>query len=247
MLFWIGMRSQQAYPRTSLAPSLLQDSVEAGEGTPTPMLSVRDLSRKQIQEHIDATNEHLPKDRHVTISLVNSSRNFVVTGAPISLHGLNLRLRKVKAPTGLDQTRIPFTERKQRFVNRFLPITVPFHSPLLSEAFKQIQDDLSSIKMVASKLTLPVYDTNTGEDLRAQQDKDIVPDLVRMITQDPVNWEQATVFDGATHILDFGPGGISGLGVLTKRNKAGTGVHVILAGAMDGTNAEIGYKPEIFD
>ncbi|ETN42931.1 uncharacterized protein HMPREF1541_02089 [Cyphellophora europaea CBS 101466] len=247
MLFWIGMRSQQAYPRTSLAPSLLQDSVEAGEGTPTPMLSVRDLSRKQLQAHIDATNEHLPEDRHVSISLINSSRNFVITGAPISLHGLNLRLRKVKAPTGLDQTRTPFTERKQRFVNRFLPITAPFHSPLLTEAHKQIQDDLSSIKIPASRLTIPVYDTNSGEDLRAQQAKDIVPDLVRMICQDPVHWEQATVFDGATHILDFGPGGISGLGVLTKRNKDGTGVHVILAGTMDGTNTEVGYKPELFD
>ena len=247
MLFWIGMRSQQAYPRTSLAPSILQDSVEAGEGTPTPMLSVRDLSQKQVQEHINATNEHLPKDRHVAISLINSSRNFVVTGAPISLHGLSLRLRKVKAPTGLDQTRTPFTERKQRFVNRFLPITAPFHSPLLTEAFKQIKDDLSNIKIPASKLTIPVFDTNTGEDLRAQQDRDIVPDLVRMITQDPVNWETATAFDGATHILDFGPGGISGLGVLTKRNKDGTGVHVILAGAMDGTNAEVGYKTELFD
>ena len=247
MLFWIGMRSQQAYPRTSLAPSILQDSVEAGEGTPTPMLSVRDLSQKQLQEHINATNEHLPKDRHVAISLINSSRNFVVTGAPISLHGLNLRLRKGKAPTGLDQTRTPFTERKQRFVNRFLPITAPFHSPLLTEAFKQIKDDLSNIKIPASKLSIPVFDTNTGEDLRAQQDRDIVPDLVRMITQDPVNWETATAFDGATHILDFGPGGISGLGVLTKRNKDGTGVHVILAGAMDGTNAEVGYKTELFD
>jgi fatty acid synthase subunit beta len=38
MLFWIGMRSQQAYPRTSLAPSILQDSIDNGEGTPTPML-----------------------------------------------------------------------------------------------------------------------------------------------------------------------------------------------------------------
>ena len=247
MLFWIGMRSQQAYPRTSLAPSILQDSIEAGEGTPTPMLSVRDLSKKALQEHIDATNEHLPKDRHVAISLVNSARNFVVTGAPISLHGLNLRLRKVKAATGLDQNRIPYTERKVRFVNRFLPITAPFHSPLLTEAFKHIKDDLSNVKISASRLTMSVYDTNTGEDLRTTGKEDIVPALVHMITQDPVNWEAATAFPGATHILDFGPGGISGLGVLTNRNKDGTGVRVILAGAMDGTNAEVGYKPELFD
>jgi fatty acid synthase subunit beta len=247
MLFWIGMRSQQAYPRTSMAPSILQDSNEAGEGSPTPMLSIRDLSMKQVQEHIDATNEHLPKDRHVTISLVNSARNFVVTGAPISLHGLNLRLRKVKAPTGLDQNRIPYTERKVRFTNRFLPITAPFHSPLLAEAFKNIKDDLKDVKISAKSLTMPVYDTNTGEDLRQMGKEDIVPALARMITQDTVNWEKATAFPGATHILDFGPGGISGLGVLTNRNKDGTGVRVILAGAMDGTNAEVGYKPEMFD
>jgi fatty acid synthase subunit beta len=47
--------------------------------------------------------------------------------------------------------------------------------------------------------------------------------------------------------LDFGPGGISGLGVLTSRNKDGTGVRVILAGAIDGTIPEVGYKPELFD
>ncbi|KKA25346.1 [Acyl-carrier-protein] S-acetyltransferase [Rasamsonia emersonii CBS 393.64] len=247
LLFWIGLRSQQAYPRTSLAPSTLQDSTENGEGIPTPMLSIRDLPRAAIQEHIDATNQHLPADRHIAISLVNSARNFVVTGPPISLYGLNLRLRKVKAPTGLDQTRIPFTQRKIRFVNRFLPITAPFHSPYLSFAYDHILEDVEGIKIPANSLMIPVYDTKTGEDLSKLGDENIVPALVRMITRDPVNWEKATVFPGATHIIDFGPGGISGLGVLVNRNKDGTGVRVILAGSMDGTNSEVGYKPELFD
>ena len=247
MLFWIGARSQQAYPRTSLAPSTLQDSIENGEGTPTPMLSIRDFPRKAIQEHIDATNHHLPKDRHIAISLVNSARNFVVTGPPISLYGLNLRLRKIKAPTGLDQTRVPHTQRKIRFVNRFLPITAPFHSPYLLDAYNHTIEDLKGLKISARDLGISVYNTNTGEDLRGMGGENIVPALVHMITQDPVNWEQATTFPNATHILDFGPGGISGLGVLTNRNKDGTGVRLILAGAMDGTNAEVGYKPELFD
>lgn len=247
ILFWIGSRSQQAYPRTSLAPTVLQDSVDNGEGTPTPMLSIRDLSRNAVQEHIDATNQHLPPERHIAISLVNSARNFVVTGPPISLYGLNLRLRKVKSPTGLDQTRIPFTERKIRFVNRFLPITAPFHSPYLVEAAKQLEDDLKDIKIAARDLGIAMYDTHTGEDLRESEHDNIVPRLVHMITSDSVEWEKATVFPKATHILDFGPGGISGLGVLTNRNKDGTGVRVILAGAIDGQNPEVGYKPEIFD
>ncbi|KAF1987054.1 beta subunit of fatty acid synthase [Aulographum hederae CBS 113979] len=247
ILFWIGSRSQQAYPRTSLAPSTLQDSIDNGEGTPTPMLSIRDLPMSAVQSHIASTNEHLPEDRHIAISLINSARNVVVTGPPQSLYGLNLRLRKVKAPTGLDQTRIPFTDRKIRFVNRFLPITAPFHSPLLSSALDLINDDLKDIKISSESLAIPMYDTANGEDLRTKKSANIVPELVRMITKDPVHWEKATVFPQATHILDFGPGGISGLGVLTNRNKDGTGVRVILAGAMDGTNNEVGYKPELFD
>ena len=247
ILFWIGARSQQAYPRTSLAPNILQDSIDNGEGSPTPMLSLRDLPRSAVQKHIDTSNEHLPEDRHIGISLVNSARNFVVTGPPMSLYGLNLQLRKLKAPTGLDQTRVPFTERKVRFVNRFLPITAPFHSPYLAEAIQHLQSDLKDTVIKADDLGIPVFDTNTGEDIRKNHEKNIVPSLVRMICKDMVNWEKATVMPGATHILDFGPGGISGLGVLTNRNKDGTGVRVILAGTMDGTNTEVGYKPEIFD
>lgn len=247
MLFWIGSRSQQAYPRTSLAPSILRDSIDNGEGNPTPMLSVRDLSRSALQEHIDTTNHHLPKDRHITISLSNSARNFVVTGPPISLYGLNLRLRKVKAPTGLDQTRIPFTDRKSRFVNRFLPITSPFHSIYLAEAYKHVIEDLKEIVISVKELKIPVFNTTTGMDVREEGEDNIVPALVRMILEDPVNWDKATVFSKATHIVDFGPGGISGLGVLTSRIKEGTGVRVILAGEIDGTNSEVGYKAELFD
>lgn len=246
-LFWVGARSQQAYPRTSLAPNILQDSLDNGEGTPTPMLSVRDLSRFALESHIDATNQHLPENQHIGISLVNSARNFVVTGPPISLYGLNVRLRKVRAPTGLDQNRIPFTERKIRFVHRFLPITSPFHSPYLSEAFKLIEKDLQGITISSEDLGIALYDTHTGKNLQKEESDNIVPSLVRMITNDPVDWEKATAFPGATHVLDFGPGGISGIGALTNRNKDGTGVRVILAGTIDATNVEVGYKPEIFD
>ena len=247
MLFWIGSRSQQAYPRTSLAPSTLQDSIDHGEGTPTPMLSIRDLPIDLIQSHITATNEYLPKDRHIGISLINSNRNFVVTGPPISLYGLNLRLRKVKAPTGLDQTRIPHTDRKVRFVNRFLPITAPFHSPYLAEAHDHVLHDVAHIKISSADLGIAVYNTNTGHDLRDQKAENVVPEIVKMITTDQVDWRKATAFPKATHMLDFGPGGISGIGVLTNRNKDGTGVRTILAGTIESANSEVGYKPELFD
>lgn len=247
ILFWIGSRSQHIYPRTSLAPSILQDSVNNGEGVPTPMLSIRDLSQKQVQVHVDATNQYLPEDRHISISLVNSAHNLIVTGPPISLYGLNLQLRKFKAPSGLDQTRIPFTERKVRFQNRFLPVTSPFHSKYLLGAIDNINSDLKDVIINSSELKIPVYNTNTGDDLRAEVTGNIVPTLINLIIKDQVNWERATVFPGATHILDFGPGGVSGLGVLTSRNKDGTGVRVILVGTLEGTVPEVGYKAELFD
>jgi len=247
ILFWIGARSQQTFPRTSMTPSMLKDSMEHGEGTPTPMLSIRDLPQEEVEKHIAQTNQYLPEDQHISISLINSPRNMVVTGPPSSLHGLNAQLRKVKAATGIDQARVPHSERKVRFVNRFLPITAPFHSKYLEQATALLAEDLKDIYIDAQSLGIPVYDTNSGKDLRIDVTGNVVPALVRMITSDPVHWEKATVFPGATHILDFGPGGISGLGILTSRNKEGTGVRVILAGTVNGTVTEVGYKPELFD
>ncbi|ODQ66250.1 S-acyl fatty acid synthase thioesterase [Nadsonia fulvescens var. elongata DSM 6958] len=248
VFFCIGVRVQEKYPNTSLTPQILEDSVAEGEGKPTPMLSVSNLSRKQLETFIDATNRHLPKEKHIVISLVNGPRNLVVTGPPQSLYGLNLALRKAKAVTGLDQNRVPHTQRKLKFSNRFLPITSPFHSYLL-DCSEVIINDLKTagVEFKASDLTIPVFDTFDGSDFR-QQSGSIVARLVNLITHLPVNWELATEFE-STHIVDFGPGGISGLGVLTQKNKDGSGVRIILAGVIDGSASqeEFGYKQELFD
>ncbi|KAK9446830.1 acyl transferase domain-containing protein [Limtongia smithiae] len=249
ILFWIGCRSQQTYVRTSIAPSILQDSVNEGEGKPSPMLSVRDLVKSQVQKYVDQTNSHLAPEKHVSISLENGARNFVVTGPPQSLYGLNLSLRKVRAPAGLEQNRVPFSQRKLRFSNKFLPITAPFHSPYVHEARSVILEDVKGIEFSREELGIPVFDTYDGHDLREARDGDgsVVERLITLITSLPVLWESATTFPKATHIIDFGPGGSSGLGVLTHRNKEGTGVRVILGGAFEGPPSELGYKPELFD
>jgi fatty acid synthase subunit beta len=247
-LFYIGVRCSQVYPNTALPPSILQDSIENGEGNPYPMLSVRDLSKEQVQDFVDQTNAHLPKEKHIAISLVNGARNLVVSGPPQSLYGLNLTLRKAKAPSGLDQARIPFSERKLKFSNRFLPITSPFHSHLLDEASILIQEDLKKegLEFNQADLKIPVYDTFDGTDLREFKGS-VIDRLNLLITKLPVNWEEATKFQ-ATHILDFGPGGASGLGVLTHRNKDGTGVRIVIAGVLDNpVDDEFGFKQELFD
>lgn len=247
-MFYIGVRCYQVYPNTALPPSILEDSIENGEGNPYPMLSVRDLTKEQVQDFVDQTNAHLPKEKHIAISLVNGARNLVVSGPPQSLYGFNLTLRKAKAPAGLDQARIPYSERKLKFSNRFLPITSPFHCHLLADAFDLVEEDLQreGLEFKQSDLKIPVYDTFDGTDLRDFKGS-VINRLNLLITKLPVNWELATQFE-ATHLVDFGPGGASGLGVLTHRNKDGTGVRVIIAGVLDNSiDDEFGYKQELFD
>ncbi|AET38733.1 tetrafunctional fatty acid synthase subunit FAS1 Ecym_3239 [Eremothecium cymbalariae DBVPG len=248
LLFFIGVRCYQVYPNTSLSPSIAEDSIENGEGKPSPMLSISNLTKEEVQDFIDKTNAHLPKEKHIVISLVNGARNLVVSGPPRPLYGLNLALRKAKAPSGLDQSRIPHSERKLKFTNRFLPIASPFHSHLLEPAEKLIEQDLldAKIEFNQADLKLPVYDTFNGEDLRTFKGS-VACRIAHCITKLPVNWEVATKFS-ATHLLDFGPGGSSGLGVLTHRNKEGSGVRVIIAGSLDNNiDEDYGFKQEIFD
>lgn len=250
ILYHIGFRVQQQYPKTSLAPSILEDSVAQSEGTPTPMLAVLGLPRAEVEKIIEQTNKHLPKEKHNVISLVNSNRSLVVSGPPQSLYGLNLSLRKIKAETGLNQGRVPHTQRKLKFTNKFLPISVPFHSHLLDAAAETIISDLEAagIEWSASDLAIPVIDTKDGTDLRDYKGSSLVQRAVELVTSHIVNWDSAVNFP-CTHILDFGPGGISGIGTLTQRSKEGTGVRVILAGAFDtaSLNDECGFKQEIFD
>lgn len=248
LLFFIGSRCLTTYPRISLPPTMLQDSLDNAEGRPSPMLSVRDLSREQVDSFIETTNKHLPADKHIAISLVNGGRNLVVSGPPESLYGLNLTLRKNKAPAGSDQTRVPHSDRKLRFSNRFLPILAPFHSHLLEPATKLILADVqkNNLAIHSDDLKIPVYDTYSGENFQDSK-ADVTARVIECITQLPVQWEKATNFD-STHILDFGPGGVSGVGVLTHRNKEGTGSRIIIAGAIDlAIDDEYGFKQEIFN
>jgi hypothetical protein len=68
----------------------------------------------------------------------------------------------------------------------------------------------------------------TGEDLRFT--KNLTRSLCDQICTQPVNWEKATLLENVTHLIDFGPGGSSGIGGLTHKNKEGTGLQVIVAG-----------------
>ncbi len=93
----------------------------------------------------------------------NTTQQFVVTGPPLSLIGLNTILSKLKSHQ--DESRIPFHTRKPSVQTRFLPVTVPFHSPYLQDAVKQLLIDVKkkNLSLDTLMLNIPVYHTFTGK------------------------------------------------------------------------------------
>lgn len=165
-LFWIGLRSQQVYPETTLSPKILSDSLAHGEGIPTPMLAVANMPLTELQAQVDISNKFLGDGHKIVVSLLNGPRAIVCSGPPKSLYGLNLLLRKLKAPSSLDQTKIPFSERKLRFSTKFLPISSPFHCSYLESAVELILEDVEKNKIGFLKeldLGIPVIRTDTGK------------------------------------------------------------------------------------
>lgn len=167
LLFWIGLRSQQAYPETTLNPKILADSVANGEGVPTPMLSVTNLTLSDLQTQVDVSNRFLSENDKIEIALLNGPRAYVFSGPPKSLYGLNMLLRKLKASSTMDQTKIPFSERKLKFTTRFLPISSPFHCSYLRPAVDAILDDVASrdLGLHGRIFHIPVLSTDSGTPL----------------------------------------------------------------------------------
>lgn len=163
-LFYSGLRGQEAFPVLSLAPSVVQDSIEGGEGTPTPMLAVTGLPLPELQKFITKTNAQLPDNSQLFVSLYNGPRAFVVTGPPRALYGLVTSLRKVRAPSGLDQSKVPFSQRKAVFSVRFLVVGVPYHSEYLKKApMKVMEIDLNGEELWnPDQLAVAVYHTEDG-------------------------------------------------------------------------------------
>ncbi|KII85134.1 hypothetical protein PLICRDRAFT_45274 [Plicaturopsis crispa FD-325 SS-3] len=240
-LFFSGLRGQQAFPVLALEPSIVQDAIEGGEGSPSPMLSVTGLALKELTPHIEKTNKHLPANAKLFVSLHNGPKAFVVTGPARALYGLVTSLRKVRAPSGLDQSKVQFSQRKPVFSVRFLVIAVPYHSEYLSGAAdKLIQEDLEGEELwQAGDLGIPVFNTEDGSDLRDLKSS-VTRSLCDQIFTSPIHWTLATKFpETATHAVDFGPGGLSGIGPLTARNVDGRGVRVVVVGDKAKGDAEL--------
>lgn len=228
--------------------------MDGGEGTPTPMLAVTGLARDTLQKHIEGINKHLAASDNknaIQISLYNGLKAHVVTGPPAALAGLVQQLRKIKAESGKDQSKVPFSKRLPVFSIRFLPVGVPYHSHYLQGCTDQILKDIGEDVQwwQRQKLTIPIYNTEDGSDLRQPKDNStgLAQDLCDLICTQPIHWVNATTYDrSVSHVVDFGPGGVSGIGSLIAREQEGTGLRVVFAsGGTSGRGNEETYSSTV--
>ncbi|KAK7990686.1 fatty acid synthase subunit beta [Apiospora arundinis] len=251
ILFWIGARSQQVWRQPGIAEDIATRLEDEGHGKASPMVSISNLEQRQLDSHLSRLNKTLPAANRAHIALVNSSSNFVVSGPERTLAALISSLKAASAKDAQSQARVPFSQRKPSPTIRFLPITIPCHCALLDEAVPLIEEDLRDLSIRSSELRIPVNNCHKGSALQSLMGRigggNLVPLLVRMITSEPVFWAE-TDFADATHILDFGPGGTSGVGALTYRNIAGTGARVLIAGKLEksDSSSDLGSLYEVF-
>jgi len=78
-----------------------------------------------------------------------------------------------------------------------------------------------------------------GSDLRTLPTS-LTRSISDQIFTSTLHWTKATQFpQTATHAIDFGPGGLSGVGSFTGRNLDGRGVRVIVVGDRGKGDAEL--------
>lgn len=245
ILFWIGVRSQQAFADAPPSQSQISEIAQRGQGEPSPMLSVSNIQHHILTHQIDRLNEALPIGNHIAISLVNSDTGFVVSGPRRALIALSDIIQKDVPKES--QHRVPFSKRRAVTSLSFLPVSLPFHSSILSSAVDPVLEDLKDVQILRSQLRVPVNQTAGGLPWKEGSETNIVPDLVRMVITHPFNWKDQSL-DGATHLVDFGPGLGSGIGALVQRSLQGTGTRTISANLLAKKQlSSLGTRLELFD
>ncbi|RYC64520.1 hypothetical protein CHU98_g1678 [Xylaria longipes] len=252
LLFWMGYESQVAAPGSAISPSMINDSIQNGYGTPSYMLLVRGIHRSYLEHFIDTNNKHLRKHEQLYLSLINGSKDHVVAGPPRNLQGLISGLSQICAPNGADQSRIPYSKRKPVILFQYLPISSPFHSPYLHAAAERVKNQMAKSwpeTAAIKSLRISVFHTKDGADMRKVYEPkvDITGLIVDAVTTNIVDWPKTLRVSGEkspSHIITLGSGRFSDM---VHKTVDGYGVRVI-----DGTKIEvadssiIGSKAEIF-
>jgi fatty acid synthase subunit beta, fungi type len=228
-LFFIGLHAELAFPRCSISPKALHNSLNV---IPSPMLSISNITQKELEGILQEAGEFVSD---IEIGLINGPKSFVCCGPSKALYGLYSAIDRIKAGQE-DQSRVPFSERKKKINARFLPISSPFHFSKLHIILKDLSseiEDHGDFFSTGCQLGLPIVCPHSGKVFHKIEDiGDVNQYLLDSICIMQVNWSLATSSlhqPGITHFLDFGPGGTMGIGLLTHRIREGSGVQILLA------------------
>ncbi|KAJ2607731.1 fatty acid synthase alpha subunit Lsd1, partial [Coemansia sp. RSA 1365] len=242
-----GVFPQQDYPLTK--PS----AVFADSAFPTPMARVLNLTHAQLESAIARYNQKQEQQQQkvsvsskIYLSLTNSSKMHVVSGNTASLSLFIQVLKQEFDTNGADQTRIPFSKRKPGVSIKYLSINGPYHCELLAHALEGAcaYATKKGWCMDGDSLRRPVRTYEDGRDIYGIQD--LAHYLLRCMFVIPVDWPAAAKISGITHVVDFGPGGVSGIGALMHRIYEGQGVSVICAGALNSYGGPLAIKADLY-
>ncbi|PIA13919.1 hypothetical protein COEREDRAFT_10860 [Coemansia reversa NRRL 1564] len=242
-----GVFPQQDYPLTKPTAVFTDNTL------PTPMARVLNLTRAQLESAIVRYNQQQEQQQHkdsvstkIYLSLTNSSKMHVVSGNTASLSSFIQVLKQEFDTNGADQTRIPFSERKPGVSIKYLSINGPYHCELLANALEGAcaYATKKGWCMDGDSLRRPVKTYEDGRDIYGIQD--LAHYLLRCMFVIPVDWPAAAKISGVTHVVDFGPGGVSGIGALMHRIYEGQGVSVICAGALNSYGGPLAIKADLY-
>ncbi|WP_250729925.1 fatty acid synthase subunit beta domain-containing protein, partial [Actinomyces sp. 187325] len=178
-------------------------------GTSTPMLSVRGVTR-DVLDSVLARVPGLAGDHAVTVGVVNGRQAHILSGRPADLERVVTALEQAAARSAEDRRERRRGGAVLAPVTEFLATSVPFHTPLLSQA-------VADVVAWAGRCGI---------------DTDLARDLAVAVLTDPVDWPalvtRALAAADARLVLDLGPGTV--LARLTEAVVAGTGTGVVAAG-----------------
>ncbi|KAJ2451175.1 fatty acid synthase alpha subunit Lsd1, partial [Coemansia sp. RSA 2424] len=197
------------------------------------MVSVQGVTKPVLERLIAKFNSRQSSPAgHAYLAVVNTTTQFIVACRVISAVGFVSFLRGESADPDTDQSRVPFSKRKPVIAVHYTTITAPYHCPLLEAAADEAYAVAIEKQWVlhTSDMQIAVRAGDDGHDIRSETD--LTRYLFSSICVLPVDWPLATRCPGVTHIVDFGPGGLSGFGMMAYKNSEGMGIPVICAGAL---------------
>ena len=176
----------------SLRGQAMQNAVPKGEGG---MLAILGISINEIENIFNENNQ----DFNCYIANDNSNGQIVVSGKIDSIEKLSITLKK----------------KNIKFI--ILPVSAPFHCPLMSKATEEIKE-----KILSTKFKNPKVDIVSNVTAKPLSDSNEIKKLLIEQIERPVRWRESVnnmINSGVKQFIEIGPGKVlSGLIKRIDRN-----------------------------